>query len=328
MTTLHEVLIHKRKDIKPIWFMRQAGRYLPEYRVLNNLNFMDKVTNSNLVTEITLQPVQRYDLDAAIIFSDILLIPWAMGQDLEFSSQGPQLGEFKEKIFFDTPDSQFTKKLLCVYDGIVKTRRRLSTEKSLIGFVAAPYTLMHYMFDPHTLDLQLKHMDAVRHRLTHQIIQHVVAQIQAGADVIQIFDSHAGELLDQEVEDWCIKPHTQIIDHIKEKFPHVPVISFAKGLKPAQLVKFAQQVQPHGLSIDYTQDPAYISTMLPNQPIQGGLDPKILLGNEKHMLESAKKYITAFKDHPYVFNLGHGILKQTKPITVQKLIAAVREWSK
>jgi uroporphyrinogen decarboxylase len=310
---------------KPVWFMRQAGRYLPEYRVMNHMTFMEKALDVPTVVEITLQPVRRYALDAAIIFSDILLIPWAMGQDLEFvAQQGPELSVFDLNTFFDHDPKEFLKKLTPVYRSIKLTRERLAWDQSLIGFAAAPHTLMHYMVDP-TVTLTEREQEDVHQRLIVQTVEHLSNQILAGCDVVQIFDSHAGTLkTDADVMQHCILPNQQIVTALRMRHPTVPIICFPKGLKPNQVLNFCKTVNPSCISIDYTMDIDWALQMLSRWPIQGGLDPKKLLGDSKNMIHTAKMYLDKFKDHPYVFNLGHGILKQTKPTQIQKLIDLVK----
>lgn len=326
MTKLNQVLLNRRTDIKPIWLMRQAGRYLPEYRVMNHMSFMEKVLHEDTVVELTLQPIRRYDLDAAIIFSDILLVPWAMGQDLEFvAQQGPEFGTFDMDRFFDSDPLMFMKKLSPVYRSITKTRQRLHTDKSLIGFAAAPHTLLHYMIQDH-ITLSPRELEDIQQRLIVQTVEHLSSQIAAGCDVVQIFDSHAGTLkTDSEVMRDCIMINRQIVTALRMRHPEVPIICFPKGLLPDQVLNFCKLVNPSCISIDYNMDPEWAMQMLSQWPMQGGLDPKKLLGDPKNMLDTAKRYMDQFKNHPYVFNLGHGVLKQTKPQTVQELIDFVRQ---
>jgi len=325
MNILKQTLQGSVTSIKPVWFMRQAGRYLPEYRVMNHWSFMEKVLDVPTVTEITLQPIRRYDLDAAIIFSDILLIPWAMGQDLEFvAQQGPELSEFDLDTFFQNDPTEFQKKLTPVYHSIKITRERLAPNKSLIGFAGAPYTLTHYMI-PECGSLTEREEEDILQRLIVQTVEHLSNQIQAGCDVVQIFDSHAGTLkTDAEVMRYCILPNQQIVQALRMRHPETPIICFPKGLLPNQVLTFCRTVNPSCISIDYTMDPEWALQMLNRWPIQGGLDPKKLLGDPKNMTDTAKRYLEVFKNHPYIFNLGHGILKQTKPTVIQKLVDLVR----
>ena len=310
---------------KPVWFMRQAGRYLPEYRVLTQTPFMEKVLDVESVVEITLQPMRRYALDAAIIFSDILLIPWAMGQALEFVSQhGPEMSEFDVDEFFDYDPAEFHKKLLPVYRSIRTTRERLAEHQSLIGFAGSPHTLMHYMLNRE--GITDREREDITQRLIVQTVEHLSNQILAGCDVIQLFDSHAGTLkTDDEVMRHCIEPNQQIVTALRMRHPTVPIICFPKGLIPLQVLQFCERVNPSAISLDHTMDTEWALQQLSRWPMQGGLDPKKLLGDADHMLSAAKKYLQAFKNHPYIFNLGHGVLKQTKPMMIQKLVDLVRQ---
>jgi uroporphyrinogen decarboxylase len=304
--------------------MRQAGRYLPEYRVMNHVPFMEKALDVDITTEITLQPMRRYALDAAIIFSDILMIPWAMGQDLEFvAQQGPDLSEFDLDEFFDYDPGEFHKKLLPVYRSIKMVRARLTDQQSLIGFVGAPHTLMHYMLNADSVTVRER--EDITQRLIVQTVEHLSRQIDAGCDVVQIFDSHAGTLKTAaDVMRHCIEPNQQIVTALRMRHPTVPIICFPKGLIPNHVLQFCETVNPSAISIDYHMDPEWAVMQLDRWPIQGGMDPKKLLGDTDHMLTAAKKYLQIFQNHPYIFNLGHGVLKQTKPAQIQKLIDLVR----
>jgi uroporphyrinogen decarboxylase len=324
MNRLIQTLQGTVTQTKPIWLMRQAGRYLPEYRVMNHVPFMEKALDVDITTEITLQPMRRYALDAAIIFSDILMIPWAMGQDLEFvAQQGPDLSEFDLDEFFDYDPGEFHKKLLPVYRSIKMVRARLTDQQSLIGFVGAPHTLMHYMLNADSVTVRER--EDITQRLIVQTVEHLSRQIDAGCDVVQIFDSHAGTLKTAaDVMRHCIEPNQQIVTALRMRHPTVPIICFPKGLIPNHVVQFCETVNPSAISIDYHMDPEWALMQLARWPIQGGMDPKKLLGDTDHMLTAAKKYLQIFQNHPYIFNLGHGVLKQTKPAQIQKLIDLVR----
>jgi uroporphyrinogen decarboxylase len=288
---------------------------------------MEKVLDVESVVEITLQPMRRYNLDAAIIFSDILLIPWAMGQALEFVAQhGPEMSEFDVDEFFDCDPVEFHKKLTPVYRSIRVTRERLAQHQSLIGFAGAPHTLMHYMLNREGITDREK--EDITQRLIVQTVEHLSNQILAGCDVIQLFDSHAGTLkTDEEVLRHCIEPNLQIVTALRMRHATTPIICFPKGLTPLQVLRFCERVNPSAISIDHTMDTEWALQQLSDWPIQGGMDPKKLLGDSDHMCTAAKKYLQAFRNHPYIFNLGHGVLKQTKPATIQKLVDLVREYN-
>tara|TARA_Y100000590_G_scaffold246815_1_gene277282 strand:- start:1341 stop:2288 length:948 start_codon:yes stop_codon:yes gene_type:complete len=312
--------------------MRQAGRYLPEFREIRkeNPNFIKLCLNPELVNNITLQPLNRFDLDAAIIFSDILLIPYGLGQKVEFiKGFGPTLENIKLDKIINTDPVDFLKKLLPVYKGIEKVKKNLK-EKDLIGFAGAPWTLLLYMlnkkspknnfnFDEINKDKFL--VNKLLKKVEEIICLHIDKQIDAGANVIQIFDSWAGLLPKKELPNYCYIPTLKIVEHIKSK--NVPIICFPKGIGE-NYIDFCSTVKPDCISIDYEIDPKWIKNKLKGTPIQGGLDPKILLTDKEKIKKSTENYINIFKDYPYIFNLGHGVLPETKPETIEYLIKIVR----
>ena len=335
MSTLKKILINKDQYCKSIWFMRQAGRYLPEFRNIRsqNQNFIKLCLNSELSSEITLQPIKRFDLDSAIIFSDILIIPYALGQEVKFiKDQGPDLSGFNIKIFLDTNKKYFSEKLNPVYKAIEKTRKNLDKNKSLIAFVGAPWTLLVYMLkiknnkteiNLEKLKEEKDKIDQILNKLIEFICIHIDNQISAGADVVQIFDSWAGLVPDKDIKDYCFLPNKKIVEFCKKN--KIPNICFPKGIKE-KYEEFNKVVKPDGISLDYDIDPAWAKKRLKDVVFQGGLDPKILLKSEKEMLEGATKYIHIFKDIPYVFNLGHGLLPETDPDRVKRLIEFYRNY--
>ena len=334
MSNLKEILINKN-ICKSIWFMRQAGRYLPEFRKIRsqNQNFIKLCLNSELSSEITLQPIKRFDLDSAIIFSDILMIPYSMGQKVEFiKNQGPILENFDIEKFLDNNKISVTNKLQPVYSAIEKTRKKLDKRKSLIGFVGAPWTLLVYMYgvkvDKNDIDFKKinskeSEINQVIDKLYETLYIHIDNQIEAGADVIQIFDSWAGLIPDLDLNNYCIKPNLKLVDFCKKK--NIPVVCFPKGIG-RNYKKFNDIVKPDGINLDYTIDPSWAKQNLKNVVIQGGLDPKILLSNESEIIKNTEKYLSIFNDIPYVFNLGHGLLPETDPDKVEKLIKFYRKF--
>ena len=334
MSNLKEILI-KRKICKSVWFMRQAGRYLPEFRKIRsqNSNFIDLCLNSELSSEITLQPINRFDLDSAIIFSDILIVPYALGQKVEFiENQGPSLENFNLKQFMNNDKITFTQKLHPVYRAIEKTRKNLKKEKSLISFVGAPWTLLIYMLnarkDKNKVDLEkIKKKDfevnLILDKIHDYLCIHIENQINSGADVVQIFDSWAGLLPVEDLPNYCYIPNFKLVEFCRAK--KIPVICFPKGLKE-NYAEFNNVVKPDGLNIDYDIDPDWAKKNLKNTVIQGGLNPKILLMSDKNIINNAKKYLDAFKGLPYIFNLGHGMLPETDPDKVRNLIKFFREY--
>ena len=334
MSKLKEILINK-KICKSVWFMRQAGRYLPEFRKirLQNKNFINLCLNSELSSEITLQPIKRFDLDSAIIFSDILMVPYALGQKVEFiKDMGPKLEQFNFKFFTENNKKYFTQKLQPVYEAIRQTRNKLDKEKSLIAFVGAPWTLLIYMLglklDKKKIDYQKitskkDEISSILNKLNEYLSIHIENQINAGADVIQIFDSWAGLIKPEDFVNYCIEPNFKLVKFCKEK--SIPVICFPKGIGE-NYKKFNEIVRPDGLNIDYDVNPTWAKKNLKNVVIQGGLDPKILLNSEEEMMINTKKYLDIFNDTPYVFNLGHGLLPSTDPDKVEKLIKFYRNY--
>ena len=330
--TLSECIVEKKSSYTPIWFMRQAGRYLPEFREIRKQNpdFIKLCLNPNLVNEITLQPLKRFNLDAAIIFSDILMIPYGLGQQVEFQKGiGPILGDINLDKIVKTDPVDFVQKLLPVYKGIEKVKKNLK-DKPLIGFVGAPWTLLLYMlnkgspknnfnFDKIVKDKFL--VNRLLKKVEEIICLHIDKQIEAGADIIQIFDSWAGLLPKKELPNYCYIPILKIVEHVKSK--KIPTICFPKGIGE-NYIDFCSTVKPDCISIDYDIDPKWIKEKLKDMPIQGGLDPKILLGDKDEVKKNTEKYLDIFKNYPYIFNLGHGVLPEIKPETIEYIIQLVR----
>ena len=334
MSNIKEIL-KNRKICKSIWFMRQAGRYLPEFREirLQNKNFIDLCLNSELSSKITLQPIKRFNLDSAIIFSDILMVPYALNQKVKFlKDQGPVLEEFSFKKFLNNDNISFTQKLHPVYKAIQKTREKLDKEKSLIGFIGAPWTLLIYMLgaknnkqkiDYRKIKTKEFEVNLIFDKLNDYLCTHIENQIDSGADVIQIFDSWAGLILPEDLPNYCYIPNLKIVNFCKEK--KIPVICFPKGLNK-NYKEFNNIVKPDAINLDYEINPVWVKKNLTDVVLQGGLDPKLLLSSEKEVLNGAKKYLDTFKGLPYIFNLGHGLLPETDPDKVNKLIKFYRDY--
>ena len=330
--TLNNCIINKKASYTPIWFMRQAGRYLPEFRKIRkkNPNFINLCLNTNLITDITLQPLNRFDLDAAIIFSDILMIPYGLGQKVEFKNGfGPVLGDINPNNIINANTVDFVQKLLPVYKGIEKVKNNLKN-KDLIGFVGAPWTLLLYMlnkespknnFDFNKINKDKFLFNRLLKKIEETICLHIDKQIEAGANIIQIFDSWAGLLPKKELPNYCYIPILKIVEHVKSK--KIPIICFPKGIGE-NYVDFCATVKPDCISIDCEIDPKWIEEKLNGIPIQGGLDPKILLEDKDKIKKSTENYLNIFKDYPYIFNLGHGVLPETKPETIEYIIQIVR----
>ena len=329
---LLECIKKKKTSYTPIWFMRQAGRYLPEFREIRKKNpdFIKLCLNPDLVNEITLQPLKRFDLDAAIIFSDILMIPYGLGQKVEFKKNfGPILENIDLDKIISTDPVDFVQKLLPVYKGIEKVKSNLKG-KNLIGFVGAPWTLLLYMlnkkspkkdFDFNKINKDKHLVNRLLKKIEEIICLHVDKQIEAGADIIQIFDSWAGLLPKKELPNYCYIPILKVVEHIKLK--NIPVICFPKGIGE-NYIDFCSSVKPDCISIDYEIDPKWIKEKINGIPIQGGMNPKILLGDKNGVKKNTEKYLNIFKDYPYIFNLGHGVLPEIQPETIEYVIQIVR----
>ena len=334
MSNLKKILTD-RKNCKSIWFMRQAGRYLPEFREIrkNNTNFIKLCLNSKLSSEITLQPLKRFDLDSAIIFSDILMVPFALGQGVEFiKGQGPILDDFKLEKFLDNNKISFTKKLQPVYKAIEITRKNLDPKKSLISFIGAPWTLLIYMLgvkknkneiNYEKINSQESKIDIILSKLNEYLCLHISNQIEAGADVVQIFDSWAGLLPPNKLMNYCYTPNLRIIEFCKNS--KIPAICFPKGIKE-NYKEFNDIVKPDGINLDYEINPAWAKQNLKNVTFQGGLDPKVLFLSDGEIKNNVARYLDIFKDIPYIFNLGHGLLPETDPDKVEMLIKFYREY--
>ena len=332
MSKLLNCLINKDTSCVPVWFMRQAGRYLPEFRQirLQNPNFLDLCFNSNLATEITLQPLKRFNLDAAIIFSDILVIPHALGQQIEFRRKGgPWCSNFNLDKFLSTKEKDFLSKLKPIYEAIKKTRTTLSKEKSLIAFVGAPWTLIIYLYNLKSLNnmkkqIKIKSKDEIKlvlKKLDEFLKIHILYQKEAGADVVQIFDSWSGLIRKEDLDEYCFKPNMSLVNFCKTN--KIPSICFPKGLKN-NYKEFMEKVKPDAINIDQDIDPVWAKNNLTNICIQGGMNPELLLKNEEIALKETEKYLETFKNFPYIFNLGHGILPETNPEIVKKIVDQVK----
>ena len=333
MSKLTECIINKKVSGKPIWFMRQAGRYLPEFRKIRseNKDFIKLCLNPNLVREITLQPINRFRLDAAIIFSDILIIPYGLNQKVEFKKgHGPILGEIDIEKIINCKESDFVERVSPVYKGIEKTKEKLKNT-NLIGFAGAPWTLLVYMinkespkknFNTESFFNDEKKIEKLMNKIESFIYLHLKNQIEAGADTLQIFDSWAGLLPENKIKKFCFEPTKRIVARLKKLGK--PIICFPRGINK-KYEEFCKVVKPDCISIDYDVEPSWILEKASGIPIQGGLDPKILLGPTEELKKNIMKYISIFSNYPYIFNLGHGVLPETKPETIDFIVKFIRE---
>jgi len=332
MTPIKNCIVNKDTKINPIWLMRQAGRYLPEFKEIRkkNQDFIKLCLNANLSSEITLQPIKRFGFDGAIIFSDILMSPYALGQKVEFEKNfGPRLGELNIDKIKDIDEANFTYTLNSVYKAIsITSKNDMLKNRDLIGFVGAPWTILVYMINKMSPKKGLPDKFFNDNFLINELLGiiekflkvHIKNQVEAGANIIQIFDSWAG-LLKNKIPEYIYNPTLNIVEYVKKL--GVPAICFPRGLKNYK--NFCEIVKPDMVNIDYDVDPKKIIKEI-KIPIQGGLDPKVLLTDKDNLKKEVEKYLTIFKDHPYVFNLGHGILPETKIDLVKELIYIVRNY--
>ena len=313
--------------------MRQAGRYLPEFREIRsrNQNFIELCLNENLSSEITLQPLKRFDFDAAIIFSDILLLPYALGQSVNFKKDfGPELGELNFNEVLNIDEKEFTKRLQPVYNSLKITRAKQELQnKDLIGFVGAPWTILVYMLhkrSPKDKDFRKNLKDQIfindlLKTITKFLEVHIDNQIKNGATIIQIFDSWVGLLEEEDLEKYVYEPTNKLVNFIRSK--GVPSICFPKDIKNYE--KYVGSVNPDVVSIDYNVDPIEIANTI-DIVVQGGLNPNLLLGNKEDLKKNTLKYLDIFKDKPYIFNLGHGVLPNTDPSMIDYLVKLVKNY--
>ena len=333
---LIRVLKGERMERPPIWLMRQAGRYLPEYRALRAAKggFLQMVYDGDAAAEITLQPIRRFGFDGAILFSDILIVPFALGQDLAFEAgEGPRLTPpLTDARLSDL--ERVIDRLRPIYATVEKVKAQLGPETALLGFAGSPWTVATYMVagrgskdqgearrfayrDPQAF---AEIIDAVA-ELT---IGYLAGQIKAGAEAVQLFDSWAGSLAPAQFEQWVIAPNARIVSALHARFPQVPVIGFPKGAG-AKLPAYARGTGVDALGIDETQDPRWIASVLPPElPVQGNLDPLALIAGGTALEQAVKNILGAFADRPHVFNLGHGILPDTPITHVERLLELVR----
>jgi len=330
MGILKDCINKKKIDSTPVWFMRQAGRYLPEFREIRskNTDFINLCLNPELSKEITLQPLKRFKIDAAIIFSDILLIPYALGQELKFvKNLGPQLGELNIEKIINTSDNEIQNKLNPVYQLInITSKDSTMNNKDLIGFIGATWTLFVYMLNRTSPKKKVDENifnNPDQKKIFKKIIAtqklHIKNQIDNGASLIQIFDSWAGLLTEDKYEKYIYQPTIELVEYVKSL--GVEVICFPRGIKSYK--EFCDIVKPSAINIDYETDPKNIADNI-NIPIQGGMNPAHLLLEEDKMLRSARNYLEIFRNHNYIFNLGHGVVPETNPETIKKLVDFVK----
>jgi len=330
------VLDGEHLDPPPMWLMRQAGRYLPEYRALRaeKGGFLALVYDSEAAAEITLQPIRRFGLDAAILFSDILIVPHAMGQDLSFGvGEGPRLVPALLDGLLDglTP---VLERFAPIYDTVRRVKAALSPETTLIGFAGSPWTVATYMVagqgsKDHELARRLAYRDAsafgaLIDRIVAVTVDYLSGQIEAGAQTVQLFDSWSGSLAPSEFERWVIAPTAAIVGRLMVRHPDVPIIGFPKGAG-AKLAAYTAETGVDAVGLDETVDPAWADAMLPpGMPVQGNIDPLALIAGGEALSRSVARIRAAFDERPHILNLGHGILQDTPIAHVETLLAMVR----
>jgi uroporphyrinogen decarboxylase len=322
----------------PVWLMRQAGRYLPEYQAIRAKagSFWIMCMSPDLAVEVTLQPIRRFDLDAAILFSDILVVPHAMGQAVRFEDgKGPVLGAFAGHDRLVRDEDVWESKLAPVYEAMERTRHELSRDKPLIGFAGAPWTLAAYMLAGESSSDQRaaklagyrdpKAFAELLDILADAVAWHLVRQLQAGADVVQIFDSWAGGLTDQCFLDWVVAPNKRVVEGVRRVFPNAPIIGFPRAATQHGYEAYASKTGVNGLSIDTATSMRWAASALGGKlALQGNLDPVALIAGGKALDAATDRILIEASGVPLIFNLGHGVLPETPPDHVAKLVARVR----
>lgn len=335
--SLLNVLRGQRSDPAPIWLMRQAGRYLPEYRKLRaeKGGFLDLVYDSETAAEVTLQPIRRFGFDGAILFSDILIVPHALGQELWFETgEGPRLAPpLAEAALGDLEPAKHH--LEPIYATVSKVAAALPDETTFLGFAGSPWTVASYMVAGQgSRDQQaaraLAYGDpakftAIIDAIADLTVEYLSGQIEAGVHAVQLFDSWSGSLSPAQFERWVIAPTAKIIANLKSCHPDVPVIGFPKGAG-GKLAAYARETGIDAIGLDETVDPIWADSVLPDDlPVQGNLDPLALIAGGDDLAVAAARIKSAFAGRPHVFNLGHGILPHTPIAHVEQLLGLVRE---
>jgi uroporphyrinogen decarboxylase len=327
----------QRQPIPPIWLMRQAGRYLPEYRALREEKggFLALALDSHAAAEITLQPIRRFGMDGAILFSDILIVPMALGQDLWFETgEGPRLAPTVQardvlEALQDAPEA-----LEPVYGTVRRVAALLPPQTSFLGFAGSPWTVATYMIAGQGSREQAEArrlayrdpalMQALIDRIADCTITYLLGQIAAGVEAVQLFDSWSGSLSPAQFEQWVIAPTARIVAALHARAPGVPVIGFPKGAG-GKLPAYARETGVDAVGLDETVDPAWaVESLPPDLPVQGNLDPLALLAGGAALENAVARILSSFAGRPHIFNLGHGIIKETPIAHVERLVELVR----
>jgi uroporphyrinogen decarboxylase len=331
------VLSGGKSDNIPIWLMRQAGRYLPEYRALRAKKggFLELVYDSDAAAEITLQPIRRFGFDGAILFSDILIVPHALGQALRFEAgEGPRLSPPLVDAALASLE-RVPARLEPIYRTVEKVAALLPAETTLLGFAGSPWTVATYMVAGQGSREQaeargLAYRDpeafsAIIDAIADMTIDYLSGQAEAGAEAVQLFDSWAGSLAPAQFEKWVIAPTARIVAGLKTRHPGLPVIGFPKGAG-GRLGAYARETRVDAIGLDETVDPEWAARELPPElPVQGNLDPLALLAGGAALESGVDRILSVFRGRPHIFNLGHGIVKETPVAHVERLVARIRE---
>jgi uroporphyrinogen decarboxylase len=329
------VLMGETPDHVPIWLMRQAGRYLPEYRALRERagSFMKLVLHPDHAAEVTLQPVRRFGMDGAILFSDILIVPFGLGQALEFSEgKGPQLEKLADKIpAFE--EEKFLARTAPIYETVRLVKTEMPSSATLIGFCGAPWTVACYLLGESSDTFSKARKRAIEapeflknllDRLVEASAFYLEKQIEAGAEVLQVFDSHAGLVANENYRDFVIAPTKDLVARVKKKFPEIPIIGFPRGSRQENLSDYAIETGVEAVSLDAEIDLAWAEKNI-SIGLQGNLDSTLMTGETAPMLAGAEKILTTAR-RPFIFNLGHGLTPQAKPENVEALVKYVQEF--
>lgn len=334
---LLSVLRGEKQEIPPVWLMRQAGRYLPEYQALraDKGGFLELVYDSAAAAEITLQPLRRFGFDGSILFSDILIIPYALGQDLWFEAgEGPRLAPplNEAELAGLTPRLE---RLEPIYETVRRVKADLPPQTTFLGFAGSPWTVATYMVagqgsKDHSLARRMAYADpkrfgAIINAIVDLSVDYLAGQIKAGVEAVQLFDSWAGSLAPLEFETWVIAPNRMIVDRLRARCPGIPIIGFPKGAG-AKLAAYAEGTGVDAVGLDETIDPHWANAVLPTGlPVQGNLDPLALIAGGEALEKSVENILAAFSDRPHIFNLGHGILPDTPIAHVETLLDLIRK---
>jgi uroporphyrinogen decarboxylase len=334
--TLLATLKGERQAVPPIWLMRQAGRYLPEYRELRaeKGGFLALATDSEAAAEITLQPIRRFGFDGAILFSDILMVPWAIGQDLWFETgEGPRLAPRLAESALESLEAH-PERLQPVYETVRRVKAALAPETTFLGFAGSPWTVSTYMINGQGSREQAEArryaygdpgaMADLVDQIVAMTVDYLAEQVAAGVDAVQLFDSWAGSLSPAQFERWVIAPNAEIVAGLRARCPDVAIIGFPKGAG-GKLPAYARETGVDAVGVDETVDPRWAHANLPaGMPVQGNLDPLALIAGGATLDSAVDTILGAFADRPHVFNLGHGILPDTPIAHVEQLLARVR----